>query len=81
MRIACTIPYPEIKITVFEMNQKYVIKMEAGPMEQTFKIGMDEVQGINGVEKLLDSVFMEKALQRFSEMFLELKAAKSRYFI
>lgn len=53
--------------------------MEAGPMEQTYKIAMDSVQGLDGVQKYLDDAFMQKAVQRFNEMFLDMKEAKKRY--
>ena len=75
MRVVGTIPHPDILITVFAMNERYVIKMEAGPMEQTYKIPMDAVAGLDGVQKFFDEDFMQKVLQRFNEMFLDLKAA------
>lgn len=78
MRIVGNIPHPDILITVFAMNEKYVIKMEAGPMEQTYKIPMDLVQGLDGVQKFLDETFMQKVMQRFNEMFLDLKEAGKR---
>lgn len=78
MRVVGNIPHPDILITVFAMNEKYVIKMEAGPMEQTYKIPMDSVEGLDGVQKIFDEAFMQKVLQRFNEMFLDLKAAKQR---
>lgn len=78
MRVVGNIPHPDILITVFAMNEKYVVKMEAGPMEQTYKIPMDAVQGLDGVQKFFDEAFMQKVLQRFNEMFLDLKAAKQR---
>jgi hypothetical protein len=78
MRIIGNIPYPDIHITVFAMNEKYVIKMEAGPMEQTYKISMDTVAGLDGIQKFLDESFMKKVLQRFNEMFLDLQEAKKR---
>ncbi len=78
MRVLGNIPHPDIHITVFGMNEKYVIKMEAGPMEQTYKIPMDSVAGLEGVQKFLDDAFMQKVLQRFNEMFTDLQEAKKR---
>ncbi len=78
MRIIGNIPHPSIHITVFAMNEKYVIKMEAGNMEQTYKIPMDTVAGLDGVQKFLDESFMQKVLQRFNEMFLDMQEAKKR---
>ncbi len=78
MRVVGNIPHPDLLITVFAMNEKYVVKMEAGPMEQTYKIPMDSVAGLDGVQKFFDEDFMQKVLQRFNEMFLDLKAASKK---
>ncbi len=78
MRVVGNIPHPDLLITVFAMNEKYVVKMEAGPMEQTYKIPMDSVAGLDGVQKFFDEAFMQKVLQRFNEMFLDLKAASKK---
>ena len=51
MRIIDTIPHPSITISIFQMNDKYQVKFEAGPMEQTFKFTTAEVKR-NGVEKI-----------------------------
>jgi hypothetical protein len=37
MRVLETIPHPSITITIFQMNDKFIVKFEAGPMEQVFK--------------------------------------------
>ena len=78
MRVVGNIPHPDLLITVFAMNEKYVVKMEAGPMEQTYKIPMDSVQGLDGVQRFFDDDFMQKVLQRFNEMFLDLQEARKK---
>ncbi|OFY87069.1 MAG: hypothetical protein A3F72_17860 [Bacteroidetes bacterium RIFCSPLOWO2_12_FULL_35_15] len=78
MRVFGIIPHPKITITVFSMNDKYQLKFEAGPMEQTFKIAQNEINGMEGIKKLLDAEFMQKIMERFNEMFLSFKAAKER---
>jgi hypothetical protein len=78
MRVIGNIPHPRITISIFSMNDKYQIKFEAGPMEQIFKIAHNEVNGIEGIQKLVDDAFLEKILERFNEMFLSFKAAKER---
>lgn len=78
MRVVGNIPHPDLLITVFAMNEKYVVKMEAGPMEQTYKIPMDAVQGLEGVQQYFDEAFMKKVLARFNEMFLDMQEAKKR---
>ncbi len=79
MRIIGTIPHPKILISVFSMNDKYQIKFEAGPMEQVYKVRHDEVNGLEGVYKLVDEEFIQKVTERFNEMFLTFKDAKQRY--
>ncbi len=78
MRIIGSIPHPKITITVFSLNDKYQLKFEAGPMEQTFKIPQNEISGMDGIKKLLDDEFMRKIMERFNEMYLSFKAAKEK---
>ena len=78
MRIIATIPHPKIAISVFSMNDKYQVKFEAGPMEQTYKLSHDEVNGIDGIHKLVDEEFLQKVTERFNEMYLGFKDAKQR---
>jgi hypothetical protein len=78
VRVIANIPHPKISITIFSMNDKYQIKFEAGPMEQIFKIPHNEVNGIEGIQKLVDEEFLEKVMARFNEMYLSFKEAKGR---
>ena len=78
MRIIANIPHPKITINIFSMNEKYQVQFLAGQMEQTFKIAHNEVNGVEGIQKLVDEVFISKVIERFNEMYLSLKEAKSR---
>ena len=78
MRVIGNIPHPKLSITIFSMNDKYQIKFEAGPMEQIFKIPHNEINGIEGITKLVDNVFLDKVMERFNEMYLALKEAKGK---
>ncbi len=78
MRVIANIPHPKITINIFSMNDKYQIQFLAGNMEQTFKIGHSEVNGVEGIQKLVDEVFLQKVLDRFNEMYLSLKETKER---
>jgi hypothetical protein len=60
------------------MNDKYQIQFIAGPMEQTFKILHTDIDGVEGIKKMLDDEFMEKVIDRFNEMFLSFKEAQKR---
>src|SRR5436853_498463 len=44
MRIIDSIAHPSITISIFQMNDKYLVKFEAGPMEQVFKFSIDELK-------------------------------------
>jgi hypothetical protein len=78
MRVIATIPHSKISISIFSMNDKYQIQFVAGPMEQTFKIAHSEINGIEGIKKMLDEEFMQKVMDRFNEMFLSFKEAQGR---
>ena len=76
MRIIDTIPHPSITISIFQMNDKYIVKFEAGPMEQHFKFYTEEVKSVDGVKNIVNDAFIEKVRARFNEMFLQLKESQ-----
>jgi hypothetical protein len=78
MKAIATIPHPSLRISLFLMNDKYIIKIEAGQMEQTFKIPKSEIRGVEEIHSLLDEDFMKKVMGRFNEMFLEFNSARGR---
>lgn len=61
-------------ISIFQMNDKYQVKFEAGPMEQIFKFSVDDVKGVENLKKIINEAFIEKTRLRFNEMFMEMKA-------
>lgn len=80
MRTLAELPHPDCKITIFSMNQKFVIKFEQGSLEQTYKIAeIDVTDGVNGVFQMLDDEFIEKVLNLFREMMSNFKEAYSRH--
>jgi hypothetical protein len=80
MRIIAELPHPECKITIFSMNQKYIIKLEKGVFEQIYKISeLDVPDGVNGVFRILDDQFLKKASERFSQMRSDFNEAYKRY--
>ncbi len=72
MRIIDSIPHPSITISIFQMNDKYQVKFEAGPMEQTFKFKTDEVGSVEDLKKLISEDFIEKVRARFNDMYLQM---------
>lgn len=80
MRTIAELPHPDCKITIFAMNQKFIIKFEQGNLEQTYKISeMDVTDGVNGVFQLIDDEFIEKALNHFRLMMSNFREAYSRH--
>ncbi len=73
MRIIDTIPHPSISISIFQMNDKYIVRFEAGMMEQVFKFEASEVKGLDNLKKIVNTEFIEQVRKRFNEMFLQHK--------
>ena len=76
MRIIDTIPHPSITISIFQMNDKFIVKFEAGPMEQSFKFDNADVKGVENLKKMITPEFIEATRKRFNEMFMQMKALK-----
>jgi len=68
MRVVADIPNPHMKVTLLAWNGKYLLKLEKGDFEQTYKISEMDVMGDAGARELLDEEFIEAALNRFSDM-------------
>lgn len=80
MRIVAELPHPDFKISILNMNQKFIVKIEQGTLEQSFKIAeMDLTDGVNSVFELLDEEFLKKVAARFIEMRSDFKDAYYRY--
>lgn len=72
MRIIDTIPHPSITISVFQMNDKYIVKFEAGPMEQAFKFDIQQAKSVENLKKMINTEFIETVRERFNQMYLQL---------
>jgi hypothetical protein len=57
------------------MNDKYIVKFEAGPMEQAFKFNTHEIKSVGELKLIINEVYIEEVRKRFNEMFLQYKAA------
>lgn len=80
MRVIAELPHPDCKITIFSMNQKYIIKLEKGSFEQVYKLSeLDIPDGVNGVFQVLDADFVKSAVDRFVEMRRDFADAYNRY--
>lgn len=80
MRIVAELPHPDCKISIFAMNQKFIIKFEQGTLEQSYKISeTDIVGGVNGVFELIDEEFIKEVTEHFSTMRKSFIEAYQRY--
>ncbi|GGH05348.1 hypothetical protein [Mucilaginibacter phyllosphaerae] len=80
MRIIAELPHPDFKISILSMNQKFIVKIEQGTLEQTYKIpDMDLTEGVNSVFELLDEPFLKTVSARFAEMGKDFRESYYRY--
>lgn len=78
MRILGEIPHPACKITLFQWNNRYIVKLEQGFLEQTFKIDQFAVSSDDEMKKIIDEPFLQEALSRFSDMSRSMQEALQR---
>jgi hypothetical protein len=80
MRIIAELPHPEFKISILNMNHKFIVKIEQGALEQTYKIAeADLLDGVNSVFELLDEEFLKTVSGRFHEMRKDFRESYNRY--
>ncbi len=68
MRTIGRISHPQMLITIFLWNNKYIVKFEAGPYEQSYKIDESMVTRSEEITSVISDDFMQKVAQRFIEM-------------
>lgn len=68
MRLVKEVPHEKYKIQIFNYNAKYIVKIELGQFEQTYKISETDVYGIEEVERMITPELLSNALHRFVEM-------------
>ena len=75
MRVVGEIPHPDCKITIFQWNNRYLFKLEAGLLEQTFKINEYDISSEEDLKKILNEEFIQQALERFQAMQVSLRTS------
>ena len=68
MRVIEEIPHPRFKIQIFSYNAKYILKIELGQFEQSYKIGELDVMGLEDVKNMISDDFLSNCLKRFIDM-------------
>ncbi len=69
MRLIKDIENDYCKATLYSFNNKYIIKFEAGNLEQIFKVSELDVSGQDDIEEMLGDTFMKKVMERFKDMY------------
>jgi len=78
MRIVGEIPHPDCRITLLSWNNRYLIKVEQGMFEQTFKINQFDIFNEADLSRMIDESFIKECLSRFEEMSHSLRSALER---
>ncbi|MCW3075647.1 MAG: hypothetical protein JWO32_256 [Bacteroidetes bacterium] len=73
MRIIDSIPHESMTISIFHMNDKYMVKFEAGPMEQIFKFSVEDIKNVDNLKSKINAEFIETTRKRFNEMFIQIR--------
>lgn len=68
------------KITFYSWNNRYIVKIEQGFLEQTFKLDQFEVVDENELLLLIDDLFLKEATTRFEEMARSFGEARQRLY-
>ncbi|MDQ1138854.1 hypothetical protein [Pedobacter agri] len=81
MRVIAELPHPECKISIFSMNQKYIVKFEQGTFEQSYKLAELDLSGggVNDVFEILDETFIASVIERFKQMRSDFTTAYKRH--
>ncbi len=68
MRIIDTIAHPIMRISIFQMNQKYIVKFELGSLEQSYKFSELDIINLAILKADVIEKISPNALLRFEEM-------------
>ena len=68
MRVVKEINNDKCKITVFSWNGKYLIKLEQGDLEQTYKVDEMDLISENDIDEILNGQFVDEAMKLFRSM-------------
>ncbi len=74
MRVVKELTGKPCKVTVFSWNEKYLIKLEYGPFEQTYKVSMMDYLE-EEIDDILTDKFISEAMDRFKSMGVSLRDA------
>ncbi|WP_194774450.1 hypothetical protein [Pararhodonellum marinum] len=68
MRVVKEIFVEDIRVSIFAWNNKYLIKFETGPLEQTYKVSEIDILDEVDLETFFSGDFLNNVKKRFKEM-------------
>ncbi|TAH27065.1 MAG: hypothetical protein EAZ07_02190 [Cytophagales bacterium] len=69
MRVVSETTRLDLKITIYNWNNKYLLKFENGLFEQTYKVSALDVTGDSDLLNILDDeLFLAQVKQSFTQM-------------
>jgi hypothetical protein len=78
MRVVHEKPYPDYKLTIYQWNNKFILKYESGMYEQTYKISELDLTGTEDIVKIAESEpFVSSVKEKFLQMHHALHQALS----
>ena len=72
MRIIDQLEHPSMRISIFQMNLKYILKLEWGPLEQSYKF---ECMDYKDLESFKASVNTDAFLRACMTLFIQMKSS------
>ncbi|WP_288424534.1 hypothetical protein [uncultured Spirosoma sp.] len=79
MRFVQDIPHPLFRIGLYAWNGKYILKIDAGPYEQTYKVSDTDVIEEADILTMLDEPFLQRIAERFRDMDADWQATIERH--
>ena len=68
------ITHPQMRISLFEWNSKYIVKFETPELEQSYKYSVMDFSTQKEIEELVSSSsFQDFVLQTFKNMYAEME--------
>ena len=81
MQIVGEVPHPECKITLFKWNNRYLVKLEKGLFEQTYKVSQFNVADDEELRQVVNSDFINGAIRQFEVMEVIWSKAMQRLYL
>jgi hypothetical protein len=68
MRVVSEKMVGDLRISIFAWNNKYILKYELGPFEQTYKVSESDIIDEDSLNSFLEGEFVEFVDKKFKEM-------------